>query len=613
MSYLSPLRLHFSGKFQANVSTVNNDPTHFDNATFEPSFQEMQTNVAPNGWFNPQGDAAFRLLGCKITSAWIGNGGAAASSDPVLSCLIADSGSRVPAKLVDLDSEQQLVSQIWGLQVRITARDGHTLMRGNYEPAAFMDIWDRATGGGNGDIGAGAMYQSVLTQLEWGDVTASPMLQALRGAAKSGLLSIKFNVDGLNMDFKSPDFMCGRIVGTIGPALDGEPRHMLRGRQLMARESPKSRFFTPVGGINFFAAVLDQPSSSVLLDLGNALSTRAPGEELNDLGDLTLSAYDPASPDGPAAVLGLIPARGKGGYTEKGWYEATAGVVAVPLSQPRLDAIASVPLMVSGQKDNAVIREWPSGAFVRADNFVHRLSPGAEAKVAVYATQWGRPLENASVTFEAYTAMLQGGDGELAVATPGSALTFASEATTNAQGVAMLSLRASDPGMPRRYIDGQVYGVRPLLGSQYTDPSTLNQWSFISVLIWSEFKPTQPVTWHGCLEPIFQQYANLYPIMLRFLDLGDYESVRKNLGLLTLAFGLDPSDPNSMPVTRDLSPAKRAAILAWMKDPQLGTAPALKVRAAAEKASLPGLEKLAPMGGKAAAAARRLAVTRKVS
>ena len=155
MSYLGALRLHFAGQFQANVSTVNNDPAHFDNATFQQSYQAMQgTNMnPPNGWFNPQGDASFRLLGCAITSAWMPKG--RVTNDPVVACSIADSDGAVPAKLVDLDPEQQLVSTIWGLEVRIADDKGGSLMRGTYVPAAFIDIWDRATGGGGGDIGAG--------------------------------------------------------------------------------------------------------------------------------------------------------------------------------------------------------------------------------------------------------------------------------------------------------------------------------------------------------------------------------------------------------------------------------------------------------------------------
>jgi hypothetical protein len=68
MSYLNTLRLHFAGQFQCNVSTVNNDPGHYDNSIFQPSYQTLQGKM-PNGWFNPQGDAAFRLLGCTVTGA----------------------------------------------------------------------------------------------------------------------------------------------------------------------------------------------------------------------------------------------------------------------------------------------------------------------------------------------------------------------------------------------------------------------------------------------------------------------------------------------------------------------------------------------------------------
>lgn len=37
ISYLNALRLHFAGRFQANVSTVNNHPAHFNNAAFKAS------------------------------------------------------------------------------------------------------------------------------------------------------------------------------------------------------------------------------------------------------------------------------------------------------------------------------------------------------------------------------------------------------------------------------------------------------------------------------------------------------------------------------------------------------------------------------------------------
>jgi hypothetical protein len=48
VSYLNPLRLHFSGSFEAAVSTVNNDPVHYDSARFKPSDARTWTGTAPD-------------------------------------------------------------------------------------------------------------------------------------------------------------------------------------------------------------------------------------------------------------------------------------------------------------------------------------------------------------------------------------------------------------------------------------------------------------------------------------------------------------------------------------------------------------------------------------
>jgi len=615
MSYLHPLRLHFVGKFQANVSTVNNDLAHFNNATFKPSYQEMQgPNMnPPNGWFNPQGDAAFRLRGCRVTSAWMPDGTSAADSDAITQCLVDDSDSQVCAKLVDLDPQQQLVSMIWGLQVRITKTDGTTLLRGDFEPAAFTDMWNRATGSGEaGDMGFGAMYQSILTNLQWGDLSSSTFLQTLKmSSQQDGLLSIKFNVDGINMDFKSPDFMCGRVVGSIGPASAAEPHHIVLGRQFMTEDSR----------LNFFVARVDETTSSVFLDLGNTLSTASPGGSLNNVGNLTLGVYSsiPATsnPAGTVVPLGTIPALGRYGYaSEPDWYSRTAGVVVLSLTSQQLELVQSAPLVLSTGNGTSLISEWTSGAFVRADQFVFRLSPGDRVQIAVFATQWGRPLSGAQVDFTFDDSGLQAGSSDPEVAKPPTALTFNGSAVTDQNGKAILEIVASDPQNPRKFIDGQVYGIRPVLSdAQFAGP--MNPWNFVSFLVWDAFTPSEPVSWWGCLQPIFQQYANLYPVMQRFLDLSSYEQVCANIRLLELAFGLDPANPNSMPVTRDLSPAKRQAILRWFKNPELGTPPHRSIVVPTERdvsARTGAAEVQTPLigrGGKTEAAAKRLMLTRK--
>ncbi len=619
MSYLGPLRLHFAGAFRAAVSTVNNDPTHFDNAHFLKSFQLPQTSTALNGWWNPGGDGTWRLMGCRVTSAYLADGSPAAADDPVRAGIIADSDRAVAAKLVDLDSEQQLVSEVWGLEVRIADASGNTLVRGAYQPAAFADIWDRSAGGG-GDIGGGAAYQSILSGVAWGDVGRSPFLSSLKGQAKDGLLSIKFNVNGFNADPTSPRFASGRIVGTIGPASSAEPRHLVAGRQFLPVAGPNASFFAPLGKIGFCSAVVDEGAGKIYLDLGNALPTSTSGGPTADLG--TLSLVCDTGPDQSGNDV-LVPL-GDIAYTGAGWYESTAGIVVLPtdrrLTADELAATEANPLVLllapAGGTPAPAVSESPGGVFVRADQYVFRLNPGDQADVRLYATRYGRPYAGARIITILDPSQLQGGPPAPPVAVPIDAIDFPARVVVGSDGVAILPIRARPPGNPRHFIDGQVYGVRPMLEETiYTPagPYPFNPWDYVSLLVWDDFRIDEPPTWLGGLQPIFQQYANLYPVMSRFLDLASYESVVENRRLLLLAFGLGVDDPNSMPVTRDLSDAKRKAILRWLSaegTPPMGTAPTVEaVRFDEPVPARPTPTADAPAsrrdGGKAAAARRR--------
>ncbi|HEY0018547.1 MAG TPA: hypothetical protein VGC13_19725 [Longimicrobium sp.] len=646
MSYLNPLRLHFSGRFLTAPSTVNNDPTHYNNSTFKPEYQERGAG-ATRGWWNPGGDAYWRFIGCRVTGAFGADGGPAGAGDPVRQCLVADSDRKTAAKLADLDPEQQLVSEIWGLEVRLTTPGGDTLMRGRYDVAAFMDIWDRWPGTG-GDGLAGAMYQSVITDLEWGPVDESPFLSALRDAsAESGMLSIKFNVDMYDMNYKSPTFTQGRIAGTIGPAAAGEPHHLVLGRQFMPYAAPGGNFFAPAGAINACVGVVDEARGKVLLDLGNALPLVSPDAQppsppgtFQDLGALSLACLRPTDDGVESIPLGDID------YLWAGWYEETAGVVEVPakgaLTAEQLEAVAGNPLalLVPGAfgQPSVAVSEPRTGLFARADRYVYRLEAGEEGQAAtVFATRFGTPLAKAEIVAVADPSQLQPTPGAPPVATPADGVSFPPSVTTGADGAARLPLTAGDPRNARGYIDGQVYGVRPIPRAVLGDPTyPFSPWHFISVLVWDRFAHDDPPTWHGALQPVFQQYANLYPVMGRFLDLSSYESVCANRNLLLLAFGLDPHDPNYMPAVRDLSGNKRSVILRWLADvgddgrPLLGAPATAAAKASAAGtadadeagAALEGIpvtsavdtrrdvDPALPAPGKATAAARRLVLQR---
>lgn len=618
MSYLDPLRLHFAGSFQAAPSTVNNDLTHFNNATFKPEYQRRASG-SKDGWWNPSGDAVFRLSNCAVTSAYIG--GVPVEADPVLLLKVADSDTKPPAKMVDLDPEQQMVSQIWGLQVRLCTADGANVLRTDFDLTSFTEIWVRDITDSPSKVGDSvfsAMYQTTLSNLEWYDVGSSSFLQQLQEQSRDGL-SIKFNVDGYDMVFGSPTFTYGRIVGTIGPHRPNEPSRYTLGRHLSPAINSQGQPSSPV---NFCAAVMNEATSKVLIDLGNALPTNGVGGPQSDVGELTV-AYQSG---GEWMPIGTV------NYLAENWYASTAGVAALPaaraLTKEELDGIGSAPIgvLLKGSPTQAptlALVEPDSGLYVRADQFVYRLSPGESANVDLFATQWGRPLAGAQISVAADASQLQGDPNWPAPAVPLSAISFPATLTAGADGRATLTIAASDPGNPRGYVDGQVYGVRPLPNPP--PPQTLqNPSDFVSLLVWDDFKPETPLTWHGSMQPIFQQYANLYPIMARFLDMSSYEEIciPRNLQILRLAFGLDPSDPNSMPVTRDLSEPKRKAILSWLSNlgpdgkPLLGVAAAAHAKPAAPPDQRQGAGEAkseAMKGGKSAAMARRLgkAVTTK--
>ena len=92
--------------------------------------------------------------------------------------------------------------------------------------------------------------------------------------------------------------------------------------------------------------------------------------------------------------------------------------------------------------------------------------------------------------------------------------------------------------------------------------------------------------------------------------------------LLQLAFSLDIGNPNSMPVTRDLSPRKRKAILEWLRTPGPDGKPLLGMLQAPLPSAEPPMPEatltpatangpVIPRGGKAAAMGRRLILQHK--
>jgi hypothetical protein len=140
-----------------------------------------------------------------------------------------------------------------------------------------------------------------------------------------------------------------------------------------------------------------------------------------------------------------------------------------------------------------------------------------------------------------------------------------------------LAASAEGPGTPRGYLAGQLYGIAYQLAAQ--PPGYVsNPLNYVSILAFSKKVVPEHPTWYADIQQLFTQYGNLYPIMGRYVvHLGDYASVVSRIKILKLAFSLPPSDPNHMPVTRDLGAGDRSTILKWLDTkgpdglPPLGT------------------------------------------
>ncbi len=504
--------------------------------------------------------------------------------------------------MVDLDTDQQGVSTIFGLQVRIGLPSGGVIA-GEMTPTGLNGLWTNVMPtvswiGYGGDTFMSASFQSVLKVPVggWPANSGSAVVDQLRAvcdtvADESLLVSLKFVLDAFVDDSINPNFRIGRITGTLGPGKASEPLRCPNRRWLRPRHQPTDaktgQITTPWNDPAFNGGPfsLDETRRVLVIDLGNSIplaSVAGPSWPIGSLQAVVLAK------DGTQQVVGEVD------YSQMA-RAATAGIVEVPLTAEQASLLSSQPLLLVAsqitQGKPVVMAERLDGLAFAVDNRVFRMAPDTPSWQGVdytrqetwaYVTQWGKPKAGIAFGAESTPTMAPSSPGytDQNKGLPPSQALAITVATSDDQGRAAVCLEAkADPGSRSAQLDGMQYIFQltpesptgstpddPALGT-FDDPEQEIQ---VSVHLYASYPVLDTPTWNE-IQPIFVPYMKLYPAMREKIDLTVedtflfYANMPPNnppgQGILTQMMQLPFDDPDFMPVTRDLSPNKTQTVL----------------------------------------------------
>lgn len=635
MSYLDPLRMHFAGTFFTDPSTINNATENYD-LTIKYN-NDPPTDTNPNSvWWNKNGQAFFKVPTATVKSAYGQNYRpySTPADDVIVGAQIVSvpvGGPPTPqyGRLVDLDPDQQARSMIVGLCLKLTIPSEPSVsLTGTIRPMWIIDLWGRVSipgSSGGGITTAGAMYQSVMEDLQWTGIsdTKSVLLKQLYQASPK-MLSFKMVVDGYNGTITSDTFAQGRMVGTIGPYYAGEPAHFVAKRRVW----PKGQSVPPNSPMN--PAPFQIVGTRLVIDLGNSVPTTSmyatPPNNFTDLGAVS-AVIDPAGKKIQIPIYQNVGIFAQQYYNSAGIFQIELGnnaslldgkplaiQITPPVKTPNTSKGFTARNMKEGVASSQIntdpgttaagatiaLAENQNGMFADVDLNALRMQKGAPAwndktsvsaaeitstvSIPLYLTQWGKPAPNQTINVQTAINQYQFANEEGAPYNinnePMSAITWPKSVKTNAQGVALLKFTANSlspeqkPGR-RAFVDGQLYF--------FTHDYSMDISGFpgqpISLLVFDDSPYVASPTWWQDIYPMFLQYARLYPAMRSLIDLSDYDSVTNTdfdiPNKIKTVMTLPMVHPGYMPVTRDMSPLKLDMIMRWFANgmPE-GTKPA---------------------------------------
>ncbi|MCM8537774.1 MAG: hypothetical protein NE334_17665 [Lentisphaeraceae bacterium] len=612
MSYFDYPRLHFSGKFIADPSTINNYPA---NNLANGDLSKMQL------YWNPDGTGDFAFEDCVVTKVEYADGSIATTKAE--DSIVGESVSSIKnfmlsGAIVDLDPRQMMVSTLFGLNFQI---GGDENLKGEFSSTPFNGIWNFPP------TTASATYQGSMKNLSFSASSSSKYLKEIQSNAK---LSINLTVTQYNMspqlysfndntfasmlsagvpqlildkieDFKtfsqyqgqnhdkfgdiptqryvskllvkylgrsdynkyqeiifsetkanyepgSPfEFTKGLIVGTVGPELAAEPEFVVSSRVLVPSDSSVTSF-------TYFNVTGTDTGSKVQLNFANSFQIDRKSQPLgfNDVSDLYLARVSEGQ---VSQILHESPLPLSGSFLV-----TSAGFLQIDVDSD----VSSSPISLVKKSDDGsytVIQEENiDGYFLRADQFVYRMNPnstgeyGKNAELKVYVYQYGQPVEDGvEIDISLNKLDMNGGT---AISFEDAALKFESTKVKTVSGVATFKMSCIEPTGPfPNDLDGDVYNIN----YKFTN-SSLAGYKFASGDSVSVHVYQSEVSLTG--KEVLQQYGEIYPVMSW---LTDEALVKERKGVVLSLLQQPLTSISHMPVTRDMSIAKRKLAIEWVE------------------------------------------------
>lgn len=555
--------------------------------------------------------------------------------DQIVNASLQSNLNSTSAKLVDLDTDAQMKSTIYGMDLAITwptsSESGGIPVRVAFQAdwvrsVIVHDMWRRLLCVCDGNLSANGITR--LENVVWNDLRDSLVLQQLRNASElvGKNLSVRISHYFYVSSVEQGNYTIGNVIGTIGVAKPGEPLNF-GGERIMS--------FHNLPFVNFSLSPNDSCHQSVeegtqyywankapfqtkklgdrcilSVDLANALSMDH-NTELRNIGQLHFAVLFPSM--SCVEIIGE-----KIYYLEEGFLTRKSGIVDLTLQRDQFERLNSSKLLLVQLENNStqsasyeVCETFPSlkqsdhvqclleelEIFVRPlDYYLFRLQKNFTESVRVefYVTEFGKRVGNMKVQLTRIPNIYMGLYNFKISPLPENGVSPDTyENRTNDDGIATFTFSITEKiPFPRQSlysdnqkliedVDGQIY--RFLYNATITDSCPFdftslgkhsnlamcsNALTFLAFTDPSQYNYTEP-TWVDHIQPIFEQYYGLYPVMSNILNLSNYTDVTLpyNIDLLRLALTQDFMAPGYMPVTRDLSPFKQQVILEWLDRP----------------------------------------------